>query len=95
MAGSWVPRCLTDLPGLGLLAGEVSAREATPQENWAALQEAWKPFKVAWKAPWWDSAATPEDMTPEAFREGRLSSHTQLHTCTCTLTLSEERFLYI
>ena len=63
--------------------------------DWAALQEAWKPFKVAWKAPWWDSAATPEDMTPEAFREGRLSSHTQLHTCTCTLTLSEERFLYI
>lgn len=54
----------------GVLVGEVAARQATPQENWAALQEAWKPFSVAWKAPWWESAATPEDMTPEAFSAG-------------------------
>ncbi|CAL5219880.1 g1802 [Coccomyxa viridis] len=90
--------CTSALPGQPLQGCEVSAREATPQENWAALQEAWKPFKVAWKAPWWDSAATPEDMTPEAFREGRLSSHTQLHTylrglAEDSLTLLKE-FLY-
>ena len=55
-----------------MLAGEVPAREASPQGNWAALQEAWKPFGVAWKAPWWEAAATPEDMTAEAFCEGML-----------------------
>ena len=67
------------------VAEEVAAREASPQENWAALQEAWKPFRVAWKALWWEAASTPEDMTAEAFSEGKPvhSLHTPRETVFC------------
>ena len=47
------------------LSGEAREAAASPQDHWAALQEAWRPFAVACKALWWDCMAVPADAADE------------------------------
>ena len=40
-----------------------------------ALSLAWRPFAAGWKQLWWDSVATPDDITDEtAFRRGDIQA---------------------
>ena len=54
-------------------SGEAREAAASPQDHWAALQEAWRPFAVACKALWWDCMALPADAADEKnFRGGKI-----------------------